>query len=537
MQECPEATSFRRYMRGGLPEDSVDRFERHIQECGSCLSRLIALGQVDSAPTVPQCHIVGQLGSGRFGVVYKAWWLGDTPRLVALKCLSYSGEIERERFDREIKVLRQIDSPHIVKCLASGITGGTHYFVMDLIRGEHLDEYVANRATDLDHKLAIFQRVCLAVAEAHAKGVIHRDLKPRNILVDAAGEPHILDFGICALEAEDWSSSACHTITRFGDIIGTLKYMSPEQAWGGVSGPIDERSDIWALGIMLHEIVTDGGYPYSLTATAERPAHEALLERIRKEMPTLPRLGFVDRGRQLEILLERCLSWEPEKRLNSAQQLAEDIGRYRARQRITTKPFSAPHRIHRLAIGVAARSRWAIQLALVATVAVVLWAAAYFFDIRWGVDGAVHAGRASAAWTAPPSFGGSAARMVIAGVSDSTASSVVAFARAKGIPGVNHEVTSWRAVHGCLMRRLAGVKPAVVVWDYFFEVPRPGDAGFVAGLEALDEAGVPVVLAARTYRADGTPKLSETLTTMPRRRVRHGSIFARDMVDREGQFV
>ena len=173
-------------------------------------------------------------------MVYKAWWLRGKPRIVALKVLTSAGGMEKSRFDREIAVLRRIDSPWIVKCLDSGTIGEATYFIMDFVEGVHLDEYLRSCGGDLEGKLAVFQLVCRAVADAHAAGVAHRDLKPRNILVDAEGQPHILDFGICAVDPADWSSWARDTITQPGDIIGTLRYMSPEQAWGGVAGPINE---------------------------------------------------------------------------------------------------------------------------------------------------------------------------------------------------------------------------------------------------------------------------------------------------------
>ncbi len=535
MTECPQQTKLESYARGKLPQGEVDALEVHLCECRPCLDRVVGLGQVDSLPVVPHCHIIKELGSGRFGVVYKAWWLKDRARLVAVKCLSLGGETQRERFEREIKVLTQIDSPRIVKCLDSGTTGGTHYLVMELIRGIHLDEYLETSASNLDEKLAVFERVCGAVAEAHARGVVHRDLKPRNILIDSSGQPHILDFGICGVEHEDWGSSVCQTITRLGDIIGTLKYMSPEQAWGGVSGSIDERSDVWALGIMLYEIVTGGDYPYDLRATAEKPAHEALLERIRREMPALPHLRSIERGRQLEILLERCLTWEANHRLSSAGQLAADIGRYRLKQRIKTRPLSVPRRIHRLAVGMATKSRWAGQFALVATLAVSLWVTTYMFDVRWRVTGHTYAGDRSNPALMP--LAGDGDSIVVAGVSEATVGAVVEFARDNGIAGVTPRITSWRAVHGHLMERLASAKPRVVVWDYYFRTPQPADKVFVAGLAKLDEAGVPTVLAVQRYKADETPDLSETIARAVRGRVHHGSILARHMLDREGNFV
>lgn len=533
MGQCLSRQTVSDYARDRLPVDENAAAELHLAECTPCLEAVVEAGQDGAFPTLTNCHIIKELGSGRFGVVYKAWWFSGTPKLVALKCLSFAGDMERERFEREVTVLKQINSPNIVKCLDSGTSAGTSYYVMDLITGVHLDEFLEMSTSTLGERLAVFQRVCAAVAEAHARGVIHRDLKPRNILIDSKGEPRILDFGICALAPHDWGSSLCNTITRTGDIVGTLKYMSPEQAWGGVGRPIDERSDVWALGIMLYEIVTNGDYPYSMGPTPDKPAHDALLERIRKDMPTLPRLRSIDRGQQLETLLERCLSWEPHRRLGTARVLAADIGRYLAGNRIKTKPFSIPYRISRLGVGIATKSRWAALLTLVAGVAFTLAASTYLFDVRWlaGAGAGNRAVASSKAGINPQQ------EMVVAGVYDSTADSLVKFARAHGIPAVDHRPKSWRAIHGYLMQRLVSAKPRAVVWDYYFRTPQPGDEELVRGAQSLEAAGVPVVLAAFTYDNEGNPDLSPAIRAGLGDRLHHGAIVARDMVELEGEFV
>ena len=423
---CPQPAALLAYSKDGLTPVETSAVEQHLSTCQTCLSRYLELAPPRAVVNIPDCHVVKEIGRGRFGVVYKAWWTKQEPRLVALKVLNQVNPPEERRFEREIAVLRKITAPGVVRCLDSGQVEGTRYFVMDLVAGLHLDEYFES-CTELSEKLAVFRRVCAVVAEAHALGVVHRDLKPKNILVTPDGQPHILDFGICAIESEDWSSWDPQTITHVGDVIGTLKYMSPEQAWGGVSGPVQEQSDIWSLGVILYEIVTDGGYPYSIRSTRDCPAPEALLARIRKELPQLPRLEHLERGRELEILLERCLAWEPRHRIDSAHKLAEDVERYAAGLRIKTKPLSLLHRMNRIAVGVAARSRWTFFALFILLAAGTLWGTVRFCGVGWYQTGFPFQGQAGAESALP--LGQVRERILVGGLSDETAEQVAQYAR------------------------------------------------------------------------------------------------------------
>ncbi|MCH8147721.1 MAG: protein kinase [Planctomycetes bacterium] len=479
--------------------------------------------------------MVSEIGRGRFGVVYKAWWVKDAPRIVALKILSGASAMEINRFDREIAVLRKIDSPHIVKCLDAGVTGESHYFVMDYVLGTHLDEYLNDRTESLSEKLAVFERVCNAVADAHARGVVHRDLKPRNILVNDRGEPHILDFGICSVDHDCGTSWDKMTITRHGDVIGTLKYMSPEQAWGGVAGPVDERSDLWSLGIILYEIVTDGDYPYSLRGTPDKPPHEALLDSIRRELPQLPKLNHLPRGKQLETLIERCLTWEPANRMASARALADDVKRYLAEKRIKTRPLGVFYRVKRLAVGAAARSRWSFAAVFVAMVGMTLWVSTFLFSVSWRVTESPFATASDSA--ASGASGRVDDGIVIVGLGDQTIPAVVEYAAQHGLTGVTKSVPTWRGVHAHIHQRLIAARPKAVVWDYYFRSPRKADESFAASILALENAGIPVVIAASAYDTEGQPDLSPTICRKLGRRLRHGAIVARDMVKRPGEFI
>ncbi|MFQ5490752.1 MAG: protein kinase [Phycisphaerae bacterium] len=533
---CPHPDRLQAYALDELGPQETLEFDRHLSICRTCLDQVLHQVPGSVSPKVPNCHVICELGRGHFGVVYKAWWVKHQPRLVALKVLGTPGLMQEARFDREASVLKKIDSPGVVHCLESGMAGQSRYFIMDHVQGQHLDEHVNALGDDLNAKLEVFERVCRAVADAHRAGVVHRDLKPSNILIDPQGQPHVVDFGICGLDRPDWNSPDYLTITNAGDIVGTLKYMSPEQAWGRrIAARIDKPTDIWSLGIMLCEIVT-GGYPYSLRSTADKPSHEALLDRIRKELPQLPRLAHLPRGRDLEILLERCLSWEPDHRVESADRLADDLGRYRVGQPIKTRPHGPVYKIKRLATAAATRSPLVFHAATVALLCTLLWGATYLLSIGWHVPAAELPG-ASMSATAATGIDDIRESTLIVGVFDDTVDTVIDFAAEHRIPGVNRALTSWRPVHGQLLKTLAAAKPIAVVWDYYFRSPQPHDALLAAGIEALEAAGTPVVLASLRYKPDGTPDLSPALTGPLGRRLRHGAISARDMVKRPGQYV
>ncbi len=536
LHNCPDRTVLGKLARHELQKPELTNIESHLSQCQACLSQFVELGQQQILPNLDHCHVVKEIGRGRFGVVYKAWWTKGPPKLVAIKVQNFEGQVETERFEREIAALTELKSPRIVKCLDVGTTGDMRYFVMELVDGQHLDEYLEYCAPTVKDKLVVFQRICEAVADAHAKGVVHRDLKPRNILIDAQGQPHILDFGICAFESSEWGSSVRGTITRVGDLVGTLKYMSPEQAWGGANGAADERSDIWSLGIMLYEIATGGDYPYSLRSTTDKSAPEALLERIRKEMPAPPQLEDVDRPRDLAVLLERCLCWDKNHRLSSTKQLADDLARYVENRTVKTKPLAVWQRVGRLMTGLATRSRWPLLLGIVAALSALLWGSAYLFDIRWQVRGDAFGNADTLALTSP-TLDPSKERVVIIGISDESTSAVLDYWQRQGLDGVSKDVKTWRAVHGQLLEKLSKAGPMVVAWDYFFRSLQPGDQAFVTGAKRLQAANIPLVIGCLNYNKEGRPNLSPQIMKPLDGWIRHGAITARSMVEREGEFL
>ena len=198
---------------------------------------------------------VKELGRGGMGTVYLA---EDTElnRLVAIKVLNTPEVTEdlRNRMIREAQIIARLEHPGIVPVHDVGtLPDGRIYYAMKFVRGSRLDEYAA-QSVSLRDRLRKFQAVCDAVAFAHAHGVIHRDLKPQNIMIGSFGEVLVLDWGIAKIHDDPRPSAAYQT--GEGTIIGTQYYMSPEQARGEID-QLDERADVYSLGAVLHFLLKD----------------------------------------------------------------------------------------------------------------------------------------------------------------------------------------------------------------------------------------------------------------------------------------
>ncbi len=260
--------------------------------------------------------IVAELGRGGMGVVYKGHE-SSLNRYVAIKVLADSlahDEGVKERFLREARSMAALNDPHIIQIYYIGDDEGQTYFVMEFVEGESLGTLLKR-----EHKVAvgpaakIIYQTALGLSTAHDKGVIHRDIKPGNLMVSSRGSIKIADFGI-ALSTQDLSAK----LTSTGEFVGTPGYLSPEVCLGKV---VDQRSDIFSLGIVLFEMLA-GRMPF----TDESPLG-LMLEVVRAEIPDVRELNK-EVDEQIAWILSKMIAKEPDDRYQNCHELAEDLANH-----------------------------------------------------------------------------------------------------------------------------------------------------------------------------------------------------------------
>jgi tetratricopeptide (TPR) repeat protein len=353
--QCPPLSAVETFVADESPAQDL---AAHLTQCARCreqvdtvranlalLARIeesradladAASGGTTAAPSIPGYEITGEIHRGGQGVVYEAVQLA-TRRTVALKVLlagAFATSKQRIRFEREIDLVVGLAHPNVVTVYDSGVTGdGRLWFAMEHLEGMTLGEHVkAGDGTPLEETLRLFAKICGAVSHAHQRGVIHRDLKPGNVIVDGEGEPHVLDFGLAKPLNPDIDQEQA-TVTEPGGFMGTLAYASPEQTHGDPA-QVDVRSDVYALGVILYEMLT-GRFPYPITGPMSDIIKTILTvpPRPLREAPVVSyRLD-----NELETIARTALAKEPERRYESAEALRRDIGHYLAGEPIDAK--------------------------------------------------------------------------------------------------------------------------------------------------------------------------------------------------------
>ncbi|HUY35213.1 MAG TPA: protein kinase [Pirellulales bacterium] len=315
--------------------------------------------------------LLQQIGEGGMGVVYMAEQLEPVRRKVALKIIK-PGMDSRQviaRFEAERQALAMMDHQNIARVLDAGTTeSGRPYFVMELVHGVAITKFCDDNKMTPRERLALFVPVCQAIQHAHQKGIIHRDVKPSNVLVtmyDDKPVPKVIDFGVA--KAIEQRLTERTLFTQFGALVGTFEYMSPEQAEMNAFG-VDTRSDVFSLGVLLYELLT-GTTPLErkrlreaaldemvrLIKEEEAPRPSARLSssndlpKIAAARKTKPaRLSKLVRG-EIDWMVMKCLEKDRSRRYDTASGLARDVERYLADEPVEACPPSAGYRLSKFA--------------------------------------------------------------------------------------------------------------------------------------------------------------------------------------------
>jgi tetratricopeptide (TPR) repeat protein len=309
------------------------------------------------------------IGEGGMGTVFMAEQAQPVQRKVALKIIKPGMDTRQviARFEAERQALALMDHPNIAKVLDAGTTeGGRPYFVMELVKGVPMTRYCDEHRLTPKQRLELFVPVCQAVQHAHQKGVIHRDLKPSNVLVaeyDDQPVAKVIDFGVAKATGPKLTERTL--FTEFGQVVGTLEYMSPEQAKLNALD-IDTRSDIYALGVLLYELLT-GTTPFD-KKRLHQAAFDEMLRIIREEEPPKPstrlsttaelpsiaanrglepkKLSRLVRG-ELDWIVMKALDKDRNRRYETANGLARDLERYLEDEPVQACPPSAAYRLRK----------------------------------------------------------------------------------------------------------------------------------------------------------------------------------------------
>jgi WD40 repeat protein/tetratricopeptide (TPR) repeat protein len=283
-------------------------------------------------PSVPGYEILGELGRGGMGVVYKARQTA-LGRVVALKMIldaDYAGEDARRRFEAEARAVARLQHANIVQVFEVGEHRGTPFFSLEYCPGGSLAGQLDGTPWEAGRAAALVEPLARALHAAHREQVVHRDLKPGNVLLGGDGTPKVTDFGLAKKLDEQGQ-------TRTGVVMGTPSYMAPEQA-AGENRAVGPAADVWALGTILYELLT-GRPPFKGATTLET------LRQVLGDEPVPPSRLNPQVPRDLETVCLKCLEKDPPRRYGSAEALADDLRRFQSGEPVAARPAGRLERL------------------------------------------------------------------------------------------------------------------------------------------------------------------------------------------------
>ena len=295
-------------------------------------------------PIIPGYELLNQIGAGGMGVVYRARHI-ELDRIVAIKVLTRESMLDREsheRFHREATAVAKVQHPNIIQVFDVGtypVRDGSvvrqPYLSLEYVGGGSLVRQTRN-PQPLKQVAKLMESIARAVHAAHEQGVIHRDLKPGNVLLTPDGIPKIADFGL-AKSMDTFQENDGEALTQVGVLIGTPEYMSPEQVQGQDNRP---SVDIYALGVILYELLT-ARVPFK----GETPVETLIL--LQSQEPLSPKKLTPNLPRDLETICLKCLQKNPLKRYATAEELADDLARWQRGDAIQARPVGVVERVYR----------------------------------------------------------------------------------------------------------------------------------------------------------------------------------------------
>jgi non-specific serine/threonine protein kinase/serine/threonine-protein kinase len=396
---CPEIIELEQYLERELDDANMSRLDAHVSSCADCAREIAEMSQnlqlvsslrrnhltknappfdfgpePEAAPAeladpemIGPYRILRKLGQGGMGSVYEAQQ--ENPRrVVALKMIrpGLMSSPLMARFRHEAQVLGRLRHPGIAQIYEAGThqtpVGRQPYFVMELVHGRTLIAYAQEKQLNDRQRLELMARICDAVQHAHERGVIHRDLKPDNILVDdsaGAPQPKILDFGVARVVDPDAQHTTIHTFV--GQIVGTVAYMSPEQASANPT-EIDTRSDVYALGVICYQLLS-GRLPYKLNQGSVAESVRTIVQDDPTPLSTLVRSLRGD----VTTIVGKALEKDKSRRYTTAAEMAADIRRHLKDEPITAHPPSTIYQLRKFA-----RRNKGLVAGIVATIVVLL---------------------------------------------------------------------------------------------------------------------------------------------------------------------